>query len=165
MSVLGGFLSTWSQARTTFGEGFPEPGATFDSSAALQQLEADTRAAAPTAVWDGAAADAYDARNAEHARVLARMAELDQLIGVEVDRSAAIVTQGRQQLDAIRDWVVAAAGSVPKGAAGEQMLLRLVAKGCTEIADIVTSSNGQLAAIAERIRALGTEYAALGGGH
>ncbi len=161
--MLGGFLSTWSQARTTFGEGVPEPGATFDSSAALQQLESQTRAAAPAVVWSGGAADSYDARNAEQARTLARMAELDQLIGAEIDRSAAVVAQGRHRLDAVRDWVLAAAESVPKDAAGEQMLLAIAAKGCTEIAEIVTSSNGELASIAERIRALGAEYAALGG--
>lgn len=161
--MLGGFLSTWSQARTTFGDGVPEPGATFDNSSTLQQLEADTRAAAPTPVWSGAAADAYGAKNATQVRTLSRMAELDQNIGMEVDRSAAVVAHGRHQLDLVKDWVLAAAGSVPKGVAGEQMLVPIVAKGCSDISDIVTTSNGELATIAERIRKLGTEYGSLGG--
>lgn len=160
--MLGGFLSTWTQARTTFGEGVPEPGATFDNSAALQHLEADTRAAAPASVWSGAAADAYDAKNAEQVRTLSRMAELDQSIGVEVDRSAAVVAHGRQQLDSIKDWVLAAAGSVPKGPAGEQMLVPIVARGCSDITEIVTTSNSELATIAARIRTLGSEYGTLG---
>ncbi|MDA2889543.1 EspA/EspE family type VII secretion system effector [Mycolicibacterium sp. BiH015] len=163
MSVLGGFLSTWTRARSTFGEGVPEPGATFDSSSALHQLEADTRAAAPASVWSGAAADMYDTKNAEQVRTLSRMAELDQSIGVEVDRSAEVVAHGRRQLDTVRDWVLTAAGSVPKGPAGEQMLVPIVAKGCSDITDIVTTSNGELATIAERIRTLGSEYGSLGG--
>jgi uncharacterized protein YukE len=161
--VLGGFLATWSHARTTFGEGAPTPGATFDSSSALAQLESETRSAAPVG-WTGGAAEAYDVKNAEQARTLARMAELDQRIGQEVDRSAAVVTNGRQQLDAVREWVVAAAASVPQNARGEQMLVPIVAKGCADIEEIITTSNGELATIAGRIRLLGTEYAALGGG-
>lgn len=161
--MLGGFLATWSQARTTFGDGVPTPGASFDSSSALAQLESETRSAAP-ASWTGGAAEAYDVKNAEQARTLARMAELDQRIGQEVDRSAAVVTNGRQHLDAVREWVLAAAASVPQNAAGEQMLLPIVAKGCADIDEIITTSNGELATIAGRIRLLGTEYAALGGG-
>jgi len=161
--VLGGFLATWSQARTTFGDGVPTAGTSFDSSSELQQFEVATRSAAPGSGWIGGAADAYDVKNAEQARKLARMAELDQRIGQEVDRSADVVTHGREQLDTVREWVLALASSIPDDAAGEQMLLPIVAKGCADIADIVTSSNGELATIAERIRALGTEYAALGG--
>ncbi|MDG4665497.1 EspA/EspE family type VII secretion system effector [Mycobacterium sp. 236(2023)] len=163
MSALGGFLSTWSQARTTFGEGIPESGSAFDNSSALRQLEADTRSAAAGQLWSGAAADAYGDKNARHARSLGQLAELDVRIGVEVDRSAAVVAQGRRQLDSVKDWVVAAAASVPDCTGREQMLLPIVAKGSIEVADIVTSSNGELATIAERIRTLGTEYSALGG--
>lgn len=165
MSVLGGFLSSWSQARTTFGEGAPTLGATFDSSSELRQLEAETSAAASGAVWSGGAADAYDDRTASHARKLAQTAELDQRIGVEVDRSAAVVTHGRRQLDSVRDWVLAAAASVPKNATGERMLLPIASKGCADVADIVTSCIGELATIAERIRGLGAEYATLAGGN
>lgn len=161
--MLGTFLATWSQARTTFGEGVPTPGTSFDSSSALQQFEATTRSAAPGSSWAGGAADTYADKNAEQARTLARMAELDQRIGQEVDRSAAVVTHGRQELDTVRDWVLAMASSMPEGVAGEQMLVSVVAKGCAEVAEIITTSNGELATIAERIRALGTEYAALGG--
>ncbi|VEG57890.1 ESX-1 secretion-associated protein EspE [Mycolicibacterium aurum] len=163
MSVLGSFLATWSQARLTFGDGIPTPGTTFDNSPALQQLESGTRAAAPGSTWTGGAADAYAVSNAHQARTLARMAELDHCIGREIDHSAAVVTRGRQQLDAVRQWVVAAAGSVPDNAAGDQMLVPIVWKGCSDIAEVITASNGELATVAERVRALGTEYAALGG--
>lgn len=163
MSVLGSFLTTWSQARATFGHGAPLPGSTVDASSTLQRLEAETRTAAPTSTWAGGAADAYDTKNAEHAGTLAQMAELDVRIGLEVDRSAAVVGDGRVQLDSVKDWVLSVAASVPNDAAGEQMLLPIVGKGCADVADILTSSNGQLAIIAERIRHLGSDYAALGG--
>lgn len=163
MSVLGSFLTTWSQARATFGHGVPLPGSTVDASSTLQRLETETRTAAPTSTWAGDAADAYDIKNAEHAGTLAQMAELDVRIGLEVDRSAAVVGDGRVQLDSVKDWVLSAAASVPNDAAGEQMLLPIVGKGCADVADIITSSNGQLAIIAERIRHLGSDYAALGG--
>ncbi|MBV5245562.1 MULTISPECIES: EspA/EspE family type VII secretion system effector [Mycolicibacterium] len=161
MSVLGSFLTTWSQARAAFGDGVPLPGSTFDGSSTLRRLEAETRRAAPRSDWTGGAADTYAAGNAEHARAFARMAELDERMGREVDRSAVVVRDGRVDLDSVKDWVLSAAASVPDNAAGERMLLPIVGKGCTDIADIVTSSNGQLATIAERIRSLGVEYAAL----
>ncbi|ORB31817.1 EspA/EspE family type VII secretion system effector [Mycolicibacterium parafortuitum] len=159
MSVLGGFLTTWSQARATFGAGIPRPGSGFDDSPTLRALETETRSASPGAAWSGTAADAYDARNAWHARTLARLADLDRRVGAEVDRSAAVVAHGRERLDAIRQWVQDAAAAVPKSAVGEQMLLPIVGKGSGAVAEIVTASNNELAVIAERIRGIGAEYA------
>ncbi|MEC9324143.1 MAG: hypothetical protein VYB90_09925 [Actinomycetota bacterium] len=57
------------------------------------------------------------------------MADLDRRIGAEVDRSAAVIARGREELDAVRQWVLAAASSVPKSAAREQMIVPIVAKG------------------------------------
>ncbi len=162
MSVLAGFLTTWSRARATFGAGIPQPGGGFDDSPTLRALETKARSAGPGADWSGTAAEAYDARNARHARILGRLADLDRRVGAEVDRSAAVVAYGRERLDAIRQWVTDAAASVPKGAVGEQMLVPIVGKGSGAIAEIVTTSNSELAVIAERIRGLGAEYAGLG---
>jgi hypothetical protein len=39
MSEVNAFLSTWSYARVTFGEGSPQTGAQFDNSGTLRQLE------------------------------------------------------------------------------------------------------------------------------
>ena len=47
MSVLDAFLSTWSNARATFGEGVPQPGAGYDQSASLTTLKGYLDQAAP----------------------------------------------------------------------------------------------------------------------
>jgi hypothetical protein len=41
--------------------------------------------------------------------------------------SARIVTAGRNELDAVRKWVVDAAGNMPNNAEGQRMLVRLMA--------------------------------------
>ena len=46
MSVLDAFLSTWSNARATFGEGVPQPGTGYDQSASLTTLKSDLDQAA-----------------------------------------------------------------------------------------------------------------------
>ncbi len=63
------------------------------------------------------------------------MAGLDKRLAVEVDRSAAVVVAGRRNLDAVKQWVVDAASTVPKTAAGERMLWPVISKGSSEIAD------------------------------
>src|SRR5882762_9079528 len=70
MGVLDAFTSTWSNARSTFGQGTPESGARHDASGQLGQLQSDLGAAAPGSRWTGSAASAYDATNTEHRRVL-----------------------------------------------------------------------------------------------
>ena len=155
MGAMEAFLATWSHARATFGEGTPETGATFDSSTDLHRLESVARTAAAAQHWSGGAATAYDAKNSEHADTLAKMADLDRRIGAEVDRSAAVIARGREELDAVRQWVLAAASSVPKSAAREQMIIPIVGKGSADMSEIITRSNGELAAVGGRIGALG----------
>lgn len=163
MGVLDGFLTTWSKARTTFGEGVPTEGAQFDNSPELLRMQSNVEAAKPGSQWTGAAADGYATANQQQGRVLGEVA-LDQKLRAEVDRSAAVVAAGRRDMDAVRQWVVSAASTVPQTPQGERMLYPIVGKGAGEIADIVQKSNGDLNAIAERIRALGDEYQALAEG-
>jgi hypothetical protein len=162
VAVLDAFLSTWSHARAAFGEGVPQDGAQFDNSAHLRQLQSNVESAAPGANWTGPGSDAYAEANSKHGRTLGAMAGLDRRLGAEVERSAAVVAAGRRDLDAVKQWVVDAASTVPRTAAGEQMLWPVVSKGSSEIADIIQRSNADLAAIAQRLRSLRSEYDELG---
>ncbi|MCU1694964.1 MAG: hypothetical protein JWR34_1027 [Mycobacterium sp.] len=164
MGVLDGFMTTWSKARTTFGEGTPQDGAQFDSSPQLQQMQSNVESAKPGSQWTGAGADTYDVANQQQARVLGEAAALDQKLRAEVDRSAAVVAAGRRDLDAVRQWVVSAASTVPQTPQGERMFYPIVGKGAGEIAEILQKSNGDLNAIAGRMRGLGSEYQAFAGG-
>lgn len=164
MGVLDGFMTTWSKARTTFGEGTPQDGAQFDNSRQLQQMQSNVQSAKPGSQWTGAGADTYDAANQKQGRVLGEAAALDQKLRAEVDRSAAVVAAGRRDLDAVRQWVVSAASTVPQTPQGERMLYPIVGKGAGEIAEILQKSNGDLNAIAGRMRGIGSEYQALAGG-
>ncbi|MCT7657863.1 EspA/EspE family type VII secretion system effector [Mycobacterium deserti] len=161
MSVLGAFESTWSNARSTFGEGSPATGERYDQSSSLRQMQSDLESAAPGSRWTGAAATAYDAANAEHRRVFGELANLDRRLKAHVDASAAAVAAGRSNLDAVRQWVAAAAASLPPGQAGEQMKLAVAQKGISGVIDVLTKSNGDLNAIGENLRGLGAEYEAL----
>lgn len=157
MTILGAFLSTWDDARAAFGSGTPVRGSEFDMSARFHELRGTVLSAAPGGEWTGDAAEAYDGRNREHAGTIGRLAELDRRIGAEVDRSAAVVTAGRRDLDSVKQWVIDAAASAPT-AAGDRALLPLVAKGTAEIAEIINRSNADMDAIAARIRAIGSGY-------
>jgi uncharacterized protein YukE len=163
VGVLDAFLSTWSHAHATFGEGVPQGGAQFDNSAQFRQLQGNVESAAPGSNWTGAGFDAYADANSRHGRTLGAMASLGKRLGAEVDRSAAVVAAGRRDLDAVKQWVVDAASTVPRTAAGERMLWPVVSKGASEIADIVQRSHGDLSDIAERLRGIAAEYQALGG--
>ncbi|KUI11484.1 hypothetical protein AU193_18885 [Mycobacterium sp. GA-1285] len=162
MSVVDAFLSTWSRARASFGEGIPQDGAGLDYSARLESLRDEVAAATPGSEWTGAGADGYRDRNARQARTLGTLADLDRRLAVEVDRSAAVVAAGRRDLDAVRQWVIDAAATVPETPAREQMLWPVVSKGAGEVAEIIQRSHSDLAAIASRMRALGVEYEELG---
>jgi EspA/EspE family len=162
VSVLDAFTSTWSNARSTFGESPPQTGASYDNSGTLRQLQSDLESATPGTRWTGAAASAYDTANTEHGRVIGQLAGVDQRLRAQVDQSAQVVTTGRDNLEAVRKWVLDAAASVPQNAAGERMLLPIVQKGIAEVIDIVRASNGDLNAIGAKIRELGDEYRALG---
>ncbi len=145
-----------------FGDGTPQTGAPFDGSAKLAQVRNTVNTAAPDEQWTGPASSAYGAANQDHGRVLGQMAGLDQRLGAAVDQSAQVVATGRQNLDAVRNWVMAAAASVPPGPNRDQMLLPIVQKGLSRISDIVTRSNGDLTKIGGQIRLIGHEYEALG---
>lgn len=164
VGVLAAFLATWSRARSTFGQGTPQNGAPYDASPQLRQLESRVASAAPGAQWSGGAAATYGTANTDHGRVLGALAGLDLELRAQIDQSAQVVTSGRGNLDAVRQWVMAAASSVPQNAAGERMLLPIVQKGIGEVVDIVSKSNSELTAIGARIAGIGEEYRALGTG-
>ncbi|MDT5365384.1 MAG: hypothetical protein QOC69_7146 [Mycobacterium sp.] len=162
MSVLDAFLSTWSDARSTFGEGTPETGSQYDKSGPLQDMQTTVQSAAPGSTWTGRAASAYGTANTEHGDVLGKLAGLDQRLSAQVNQSSQVVETGRRNLDALRHWMVDAAASVPPGKNRDQMLLPIVQKGLGQLTDIVTKSNGDLGKIGGEIRALDAEFRALG---
>jgi hypothetical protein len=162
MRVLNAFLSTWTNARTTFGEGAPQTGAQYDSGGKLAELNNIVNSAAPDGRWTGTASAAYGDVNQEHGRVLGRMADLDQRLGAQVDQSSRVVAAGREDLDAVRKWVLDAAASVPPGVDHERMLMPIVQRGLGEIVEIVQKSNGELNAIGTEIQRIGGEYRTLG---
>ncbi|ULE35249.1 EspA/EspE family type VII secretion system effector [Mycobacterium sp. IDR2000157661] len=161
MGVLEAFLTTWELARSTFGEGTPRGGDDFDESTRFRRLQSELQTAGPTPDWTGAASDDYAEANRRQSGALGAMADLDERLKAEIDRSAAVVSAGRRDLDAVRQWVVDAASSVPRTPLGERMLLPVVSKGAGEVAEIIHRSNADLDAIAGRIRALGDEYGEL----
>lgn len=163
MSGLEEFYIVWSNARSTFGQGNPQGGAQFDGSGQLRQMQTVVEAAAPGSRWTGAAADAYADANSTQGRVLGQMAGLDQRLGAEVDRSAAVVAAGRRNLDDIKQWVQDAASTVPQGADREQTLMPIARKGISDVSDVVKQSTNDLSAIGGRIKAIGDEYHFLGG--
>ena len=162
MSVVNAFLSTWSNARQTFGEGEPQTGAQYDNGGALRGLQSTVESAAPGSKWTGGAANAYGAANSDHARVFGQLAGLDQRLSAHVDESAQVVAAGRRDLDAVRKWVVDATASTPQGQAGEQARLAIVQKGVSQVQEIIQRSHGELSAIGGKIRGLDSEYQALG---
>jgi hypothetical protein len=162
VGVLDAFMSTWSTARETFGQGVPQTGEKFDQSGTLRQLQTTVESAAPGSRWNGTAATAYQTANADHGKVFAHLASLDQRLGAQVTASSHVVTAGRENLDAVRKWVVDAANSVPPGKNCEQMLMPIVQKGLGQITDIVMKSNGDLSTIGGEIRTISGEYDALG---
>lgn len=163
MSAIDAFMSTWSNARSTLGEGTPQDGRAFDNSAQLRQMQTATESAAAGPTWSGPAADAYADANSGQGRVLGQMAGLDQRLGGEVDRSAAVVVAGRQNLDNVKRWVQDAASAVPEGANRDQALVPIARKGIGDVADVVAKTHSDLNAIGARIGALADEYRKLQG--
>lgn len=161
MGALKGFDSTWSNAKATFGEVTPQGGEDFDKSQQLQQMQTSVNSAKPDSNWTGKAAESYAAANEKHGRILGQLAELDQRLRTEVDRSAQGVAAGRQNLDAVRQWVHDAAASVPPGQNRDRMLYPIVSRGAKEISDILQRTNGDSNAIAQRINRLLGEYQTL----
>jgi Alpha/beta hydrolase/EspA/EspE family len=161
VSALDGFYATWARARHTFGEGTPRGGAQFDASAELRHLGGDVAAAAPGSRWSGAAASAYEAKNANHRAVFDRTADLDERLGGSVDQAARVVTAGRRDLETLRGWVTDAAASVPPGKQREAVLTQIASKGLERLAEVVRRADGDLRGIAQDIHGLKTEYDAL----
>lgn len=162
VGTLNGYLSIWSPAYATFGQGTPGQGAQFDQSGRLLNLSDRVASAAPGSAWTGSGADRYANANIKHANTLGALGNLDNRLGTEIDRSAAVVSSGRRDLEAVRKWVVDAAATLPNTAAGQRMLYPIVSKGAKDIQDIVNRSHGDMSAIASRIRNIGSEYDGLG---
>lgn len=163
MSVLYAFLATWAKARDTFGSGEPQPGDQFDKSAQLHDLQVTVGAAGSDEYWSGAAAAAYDGKNAEHARVIGKLADLDRQLGWYVTESAQLVTAGRHALDEIKCWTLTAAASVPAGPTRELMLMPIAHHSLTLVSEVVADFNSRLNAIGDKIQSLTSEYGKLGG--
>jgi uncharacterized protein YukE len=162
VSVLDAFLSTWECARKTFGEGTPLGGDAFDGSAHLRTLQRDVEAAAQTPDWTGPAAERYTDANQRQGRTLGALADLDQQLRAEIERSAEVVTAGRRDLDAVRERVLAVASTLPNDAEGQRMLLPLIRNGSVEITEIVQRSHDDMSAVAERIRRIDGQYQTVG---
>ncbi|WP_422747269.1 EspA/EspE family type VII secretion system effector [Mycobacterium sp. WMMD1722] len=158
MSVLDGFYATWTDARQTFGEGAPQKGADFDDSSQLRTLGTGLDEAKPGDKWSGAAASGYDKANSEHQKVFTKLAELDQKLAQQVDRSAQVVDTGRLNLDSLRQWVTDAANSVPPGRQRDLMLMQIAKRGLGQLADVVKTSNDELNGVGRDIRRLQGEY-------
>ena len=149
MSAIDAFYRVWADARQTFGSGLPQRGEGYDKSAQLTTFARDLDQAAPRQQWTGSAANAYSDANTEHQQVFTRLAELDRKISAHVTASAEVVAAGRQNLDAVRDWVTAAANSVPPGRLRDAMLTQIANKGLTELSEVVRRSNADANTIAE----------------
>ncbi len=162
VSALDGFMTTWTSARQTYGQGTPQGGAGFDQSDTLTRLQSATQSAAPGSRWTGTAANAYGAVNSKHGEVLGQLATLDQRLAAEVDNSAQATAAGRQRLDALRQWVAAAEANVPAGRAGDQMRTAIAANGLKQLQEILRQTDSESSAIGGRIRKLGDEYKLLG---
>ncbi|WP_344255127.1 EspA/EspE family type VII secretion system effector [Mycolicibacterium llatzerense] len=145
------FNSIWDRARATFGEGVPVDGTGYDDSSQFREFQSQLQSATPGTQWTGRAADKYSDANDAMAGKFGRMAELDRKLGVEVTRSAEAVMAGRRELDAVRRWVNDAATGLPKTAAGDAQLNKIVVKGSGEIADIIKRTHGDMAAISGRV--------------
>lgn len=161
MSPLEAFYAAWARARHAFREGTPQGGMQFEASAELRQLGNDVAGAAPGSVWSGGAATAYQAINADHRAAIDRIAELDQRLGGSVDNCARVLSGGRQDLDALRQWVIDSTGSVPPGKPHALACSQVAGEGLTRLDDIVRGAHGELDNLARDIRGIKKEYAAL----
>lgn len=161
MSVLDGFYTTWRNARQTFGQGHPQPGADFDSSPQLTSLGSGLTAAAPGSTWSGAAATNYGKANTDHQQVFDNLALLDRKIAEHIDQSAQVVAAGRQNLDQLRQWVTDAASSVPPGKQRDVMLMQIANKGLADLSEVVQKANADSNAIGESLRRIRSEFDAI----
>lgn len=161
MTVIEAFLSTWSHTRRAFGNGAPVSGDQYDNGGRLRELEASLESATPGTRWTGSAATGYAEANTQQRLAIAQLAELDQRLTEEIDRSARVVDVGRRDLADVRKWVLDAAAGVPTDQAGEQMKMAIAQRGLEQLQEIVQRSSAESHSIAESIRGLGNEYQAL----
>ncbi|WP_285030108.1 EspA/EspE family type VII secretion system effector [Mycolicibacterium sp. lyk4-40-TYG-92] len=161
--VLDAFDSVWQRAHATFGTGTPQTGEHFDKSTQLRGMQATVQAAAPGDNWSGTASTAYGKANNSQGRALGGLADLDQQLRATVDRSAEIVTKGRQGLDETRKWVQDMAAQVPAGRNRDMQLLPIASQGLKQVSDLLTSTVTQQNAVAGDIKALTTQYSAIKG--
>lgn len=161
MGAMDAFNSTWAQARETFGAGSPQDGSEFGDGSRLRQMQTTIESAAPDDRWQGTASQAYAAKNAEHAAVYGKLADLDQRMATEVNRAATVVTVGRQNLEQTQSWVSSMSESIPPGKSAETMRTILASKGIGQISDVIKQSNDQMSTIGERVRGIGREYDAI----
>ena len=161
LSAIDAFYATWDRARRTFGEGTPTTGSRFDASSGLRRFGGEVASAAPGSVWSGGAATAYDTKNTKFGGVFFDLADLDQRVGRAVDQSAQIVTAGRRDLDALRQWVTGAANSVPPGRQREAQLMQIARSGLGRLGEIVAGADSDLGTVAVRISAIKAGYDAL----
>jgi hypothetical protein len=161
LGVLDGFLSTWTRARTTFGEGVPQTGERFDQGGPLRQLQTAVASAAPGSRWTGDAASSYETANAKHGKVFGDLAVLDRQLSSRVTEASQIVAKGRRSLDAVRRWVLDAAATVPEGKNRDQQLMKIVNSGLGQLREIVNGANAELNRVGGEIRAVGSGYQTL----
>ncbi|MBX8691104.1 hypothetical protein GO011_27050 [Mycobacterium sp. 20091114027_K0903767] len=163
MGALDAFYTTWSQARTTFGEGAPTTGEASDGSARLREMQSTIESAAPDDRWQGTASQAYAAKNAEHAAVYGKLADLDQRMAAEVTNSASVVSAGRRNLGDLQRWVAAADASIPGGQSGDRMRMVLARKGLSQVSDTVQRSTEEMGVIGRRVDDIRKQYDAITG--
>ncbi|AIY45060.1 DUF6973 domain-containing protein [Mycolicibacterium fortuitum] len=163
MSAIDAFYSTWSRARETFGSGVPQDGSQLGDGSRLRQMQSTIESAKPDDRWQGAASQAYAAKNAEHAAVYGKLADLDQRMAAEVTRAADVVTAGRQNLAQTHSWVQSMEASIPPGKTGDIVRVILAGKGIGRISDVITQSTSDMSDIGQRIEDIRREYEAIAG--
>ena len=162
MTGLDGFLTTWSQARDTYGQGTPQSGADYDQSVTIEQLGSTVESANPKEQWTGAAATGYGTDNSKRALTLRSLGGLDRQLKAQIDASGTVVANGRQNLDTIRQWVLDAASTVPNTAAGDQLKNQIAAKGLSQLIQEIERTNGDLSDIGRQVKMLGEQYQTIG---
>ncbi|WP_301120868.1 EspA/EspE family type VII secretion system effector [Mycolicibacterium fortuitum] len=165
MSVLEAFLTVSRTAQSSFGAGTPQPGTPLsESSTAVRSVETDLRGASPGGQWTGTASDAYAQANIKHIGNVGAFAELDQRLGAQIDSAADVVSNGRENVISVHNWVVRLAELVPSGPLREALLLPIVNTGIAQIGATVLRTKFDLSSISDEITEIANEYQKLGAG-
>lgn len=165
VSVLEAFLTVSRAAQSSFGTGTPQPGTPLsESSTAVRSVETDLRGASPGGQWTGTASDAYAQANIKHIGNIGAFAELDQRLGAQIDSAADVVSNGRENVASVHNWVVRLAELVPSGPLREALLLPIVNTGIAQIGAAVLRTKFDLSSISDEITEIANEYQKLGAG-